>query len=296
MYVDDIIVTGSSSSVVSSVIDSICETFESRRLGDLSYLLGIEATRKGDTLKLCQTRYAIDLLERFNMTMCKPSSTPSAPNSRLSLHDGDLLDDPTVSRSMVGGLQYLTLTRPDIAFSVNQVCQFMHQPRTSHFQAAKRIMRFVKGTLQSGLTFYPSTRFQIRAFSDSDWAGDPDDRRSTTGACIFVGSNLVSWTAKKQSTLSRSSSEAEYRALATTTAELRWFSYFFRELNIFLHPPSLFCENLSALHMARNPVFHARTRHIEIDYHFIRELGTRSSLKTRFEEALTVRNERFQTN
>lgn len=128
------------------------------------------------------------------------------------------------------------------------------------------------------MTFYLSSTFHIRAYSDSDWAGDPNDRRSTTGTCIYIGPNLVSWTAKKQSTVSRPSSEAEYRALATTTAELRWFSYLFRELNIFLHPPSLFCDNLSALHMARNPVFHARTRHIEIDYHFIRELVTRGFL------------------
>lgn len=124
----------------------ICDTFDSRRLGDLHYFLGIEATRSSHTLQLKQTRYALDLLERFNMTSCKPATTPTAPNSRLSLYEGDLLSDATEYRSMVGGLQYLTLTRPDITFSVNQVCQFMHQPRTSHLQAAKRILRFIKDT------------------------------------------------------------------------------------------------------------------------------------------------------
>nr|KAJ0196282.1 hypothetical protein LSAT_V11C700351460 [Lactuca sativa] len=242
VYVDDIIVTGSFPSMVASVIDAICETFDSRRLGDLHYFLGIEATRNAHTLHLRQTKYALDLLERCYQY-----------------------------RSMVGGLQYLTLTRPDITFSVNEVCQFMHQPRTSHLQATKNILRFIKGTIQEGLSFYPSNTFDIRAYSDSDWAGDPNDRRSTTGACVYIGPNLVSWIAKKQSTVSWSSSEAEYHALATTTAELRWFSYLFHELNIFLHPPSLFCDNLSTLHMARNPVFHACTHH-KIDYHFIREL------------------------
>lgn len=132
----------------------------------------------------------------------------------------------------------------------------MHNPRTSHLQAVKRILRYVKGS--------------------------PDDRRSTTGVCVFIGPNLVAWTAKKQSTISLSSSEAEYRALPTTTAELKWFSYLYCELGTSLHPSLMYCDNLSALHMSKNPIFHARTRYIETDYHFVSELQQRGFLYLRY--------------
>ena len=195
--------------------------------------------------------------------------------------DGDPLPDPSNYRSMVGGLQYLTLSRPDISFAVNQVCQFMHNPRTSHLQVVKRIFRYIKGTLEQGLIFHKSNDFTLRSFSDADWAGSVDDRRSTTGSCMFLGPNLLTWTAKKQSTVSRSSTEAEYRALANTAAEIRWFGYLFRELGIPLRSaPCIYVDNISAIYMAANPIFHARTRHIEIDYHFVRELVARKALHT----------------
>ncbi|CAL8151010.1 unnamed protein product [Prunus armeniaca] len=181
------------------------------------------------------------------------------------------------------GLQYLTLSRPDISFAVNQVCQFMHNPRTSHLQVVKRIFRYIKGTVEQGLNFHQSNDFSLRSFSDADWVGSVDDRRSTIGACIFFGPNLLTWTAKKQSTVSRSSTEAEYRALAHTAAEIRWFGYLFRELgNPLRSAPCIYVDNLSALYMAANPIFHARTRHIEIDYHFVRELVARKALRTSY--------------
>ncbi|KAI5350113.1 hypothetical protein L3X38_003004 [Prunus dulcis] len=150
----------------------------------------------------------------------------------------------------------------------------MRHPCSTHLQAMKRIYRYIKGTLEHGLLFRASANLTLRAFSDANWAGSIDDRRSTTGACVFLGLNLLTWTARKQSTVSRSSSKAECCALATTAAELRWFGYLFCELGIPLRsPPCIFVDNISALHMAANPAFHARTRHIEIDYHFVRELN-----------------------
>ncbi|KAB2616638.1 hypothetical protein D8674_023226 [Pyrus ussuriensis x Pyrus communis] len=242
----------------------------------------MEVTRRGSHLSLAQSRYASDLLQKFKMDQCKPSPTPFLSSLRFSAYDGDHLSEPEVYRSMVGGLQYLTLTRPDISFAVNQVCQYMHNPKSTHLQAVKRIYRYIKGTVERGLLFRSSNDFTLRGFSDADWAGSLDDRRSTSGACIFLGPNLLTWTAKKQSTVSRSSSEAEYRALATTTAEIRWFCYLFRELGIpFRTPPCIFVDNVSALHMVANPVFHAHTRHIEIDYHFVLELLAHGVLQTR---------------
>ncbi|XP_048447305.1 uncharacterized mitochondrial protein AtMg00810-like [Pyrus x bretschneideri] len=157
------------------------------------------------------------------MDQCKPSPTPFISLLRLSAYDGDPISDPDVYRSMVGGLQYLTLTRPDISFVVNQVCQYMHNPKSTYLQAVKRIYRYIKGIVEQGLLFRSSPDFSIRGFFYTDWADSIDDRRSTNGACIFLGPNLFTWIAKKQSTMSRSSSEAEYRALATTAAEIRCF-------------------------------------------------------------------------
>ncbi|KAM1687473.1 hypothetical protein COP2_036161 [Malus domestica] len=242
----------------------------------------MEVTRRGRQLSLAQSRYASDLLQKFKMDQCKPSPTPFLSSLRLSAHDGYPISDPDVYWSMVGGLQYLTLTRPDISFAVNQVCQYMYNPKSTHLQAVKRIYRYIKGTVEQGILFRSSPDFSIQGFSDADWVGSIDDRRSTSGACIFLGPNLLTWTAKKQSTVSRSSSEAEYRALATTAAKIRWFCYLFRELGIPLRtPPCIFVDNVSALHMAANPVFHTRTCHTEIDYHFVRELLTHGVLQTR---------------
>ncbi|BBH09856.1 transposable element gene [Prunus dulcis] len=264
VYVDDIIVTGSDPQSVHQFLDQLCSTFDSRRMGELNFFLGMEISRFPDRLFLSQTRYAVDLLARFNMTDCKPCPTPLPSDTRLSCLDGDPLSDPSTYRSMVGGLQYLTLSRPDISFAVNQVCQFMHNPRSSHLQVVKRIFRYIKGTVEQGLVFHRSNDFTLRSFSDADWAGSVDDRRSTTGACIFFGPNLLTWTAKKQSTVSRSSTEAEYRALAHTAAEIRWFGFLFRELGIPLRSaPCVYVDNLSAIYMAANPIFHARTRHMK---------------------------------
>jgi histone deacetylase 1/2 len=201
------------------------------------------------------------------------------------LTDGTPLgsEDSSQYRSIVGALQYLTLTRPDLAFSVNKVCQYLHAPTTEHWTAAKRILRYVKDTSKLGITFTKSSSTFLSAFSDADWAGSLDDRRSTGGFCIFVGPNLVSWSARKQATVSRSSTEAEYKALANATAELIWVEALLAELGVKLREkPSLWCDNLGATYLSANPVFHARTKHIEIDFHFVRERVARQQLAIRF--------------
>jgi histone deacetylase 1/2 len=171
----------------------------------------------------------------------------------------------------VGALQYLTLTRPDISYSVNQLCQFLHCPTNIHLTAAKRVLRYLKGTLQFGLQFNKGS-LQLNGFCDSDWAGNPDDRKSTSGYCIYLGSCLISWAAKKQSVVARSSTKAEYRSMAHTVAELYWLRMLLKELHIsLLTAPCIWVDNISALALSSNPVFHARTKHIEMDYHFIRE-------------------------
>jgi len=205
------------------------------------------------------------------MTDSKPYPAPCVAGSKMSKYDGISLPNPTIYRHIVGALQYVTLTRPEIAYLVNQLCQHLHAPTSAHFTAAKRVLRYLKGSVDHGLQ-YSKGPITITAYFDSDWAGNPDDRRSTTGFGIFLRSNLISWTAKKQHIVSRSSTEAEYRSLSLATAEMYWLRMVLKKLQVILPSPHLlWCDNSSALAIASNPVNHARTKHIEVDIHFVRE-------------------------
>ncbi|PKU86195.1 putative mitochondrial protein [Dendrobium catenatum] len=179
--------------------------------------------------------------------------------------------DPMTYRKLTGALQYLTITRPDIAYVVNTLSQHMHSPQTEHMFLLKRLLRYIQGTAAFGL---PITKLDLRltTYSDADWASDPVTRKSTSGYCTFLGATLVSWTVKKQTTVSRSSMESEYRALTAATADTIWLK---RLLSDFLvnhdAPVDLHCDNTSAIALAQNPVYHACTKHIEIDHRFLRE-------------------------
>ncbi|CAN6716049.1 unnamed protein product [Malus baccata var. baccata] len=185
---------------MSKLITKLSTLFSMKDLGALNYFLGVEVKYDGTTMHLCQSKYALDLLSRTKFTEAKPISTPMSSGQKLSAHDGDPFDQPELYRSVVGALQYLTITRPDLSYAVNQVCQFMHAPTTVHWMAVKRILRYLKATHSHGLLYKPGTA-HLSAFSDSDYAGNPDTRHSTDGFCIYLGSNLVSWSSKKQKTL-----------------------------------------------------------------------------------------------
>ena len=180
--------------------------------------------------------------------------------------------DPTDFRSLAGALQWLTFTRPDISYAVQQVCLHMHDPREPHLAALKRILRYVRGTLDLGLLLRPCAQSDLVVYSDADWAGCPDTRRSTSGYAVFLGDNLISWSSKQQHTVSRSSAEAEYRAVANAVAEVTWLRQLLSELHSPLHKTTLvYCDNISAVYMSLNPIQHQRTKHVEIDLHFVRE-------------------------
>ncbi|XP_019168035.1 PREDICTED: uncharacterized protein LOC109163785 [Ipomoea nil] len=200
VYVDDILVMGSDASCVTRLLTDLASEFKIRDMGAPSFFLGIETVSKDGGLFLSQQRYMRDILSRAGMVDCKPLATPY--------------------RSLAGALQYLTVTRPDLSFAVNRVCQHMHSPTTEHWAMLKRVLRYVKGTLHFGLFIRPSSSVAVHAFSDSDWAGDPTDRKSTSGFAVFLGGNLISWSCRKQRTVARSSTKAEYKALADVSAKV----------------------------------------------------------------------------
>uniref|UniRef100_A0A2N9HGM7 CCHC-type domain-containing protein n=1 Tax=Fagus sylvatica TaxID=28930 RepID=A0A2N9HGM7_FAGSY len=282
LYVDDIILTGNAPTAITELIANLASAFELKDLGPLKYFLGLQIDYKPSGFFVHQTKYAMDVLSRHNMTTCKPCSSPFVSPSKMASDLVELLPDPTPYRSLVGALQYLTFTRPDLSFAVNSLCQHMQSPTSAHMVAAKRVLRYVRGSLSHGLLFQPGP-MHLTVFTDADWAGNPVDRRSTTGFLVFLGNNLITWASKKQPTVSRSSTEAEYRSLAVGAAEVAWIRMLLRDLHVFLSEcPLIWCDNTSAISLASNPVFHARTKHVEVDYHFVRERVVRGDLKVQF--------------
>ncbi|XP_033134130.1 uncharacterized protein LOC103837662 isoform X1 [Brassica rapa] len=271
VYVDDILVTGTSTDLVQQVIDALAAKFSIKDMGHLSYFLGIEATRTPQGLHLMQRKYVTDLLHKTNMLHAKPVATPLPSSPKLTLNSGSPLSDPAEYRSVVGSLQYLALTRPDVSYAVNRLSQFMHRPTVDHWNAVKRVLRYLSGTLTHGILLRKQSAPLLHAYSDADWAGDSDDYVSTNGYIVYLGSQPLSWTSKKQKGVARSSTEAEYRAVANTAAEVRWVCSLLTELGVNLSSaPTVYCDNIGATYLCANPVFHSRMKHIAIDYHFVR--------------------------
>ncbi|KAK9063841.1 hypothetical protein SSX86_017713 [Deinandra increscens subsp. villosa] len=272
VYVDDIVITGSDRDGIQKLKSFLGNKFQTKDLGTLKYFLGIEVSRNRKGIYLSQRKYCLDVLRDSKMIETKNCDAPMIPNGRLGAHEGDPLADAEKYRRIVGKLNYLTITRPDIAFPVSVVSQFMSSPRTSHWEAVCHILKYLKGAPGRGILYQNNGHHTVEGFTDADYNGDPTSRRSTTGYCIRVGGNLVSWKSKKQSVVSRSSAESEYRAMAQTTCELVWVRNLLGEIGFKQNKPmNLWCDNEAAIHIANNPVFHERTKHIEVDCHFTRE-------------------------
>ncbi|WVZ17679.1 hypothetical protein V8G54_010661 [Vigna mungo] len=247
--------------------------FADHDLGPLSYFLGIAVTRNATGMFLSQKKYAEEILERAGMTNCKTCPTPVDTKPKLGASNDIPYEDPTKYRRLAGALQYLTLTRPDISYAVQQVCLHMHDPKENHMNALKRILRYIQGTIDFGLHLYKSTMGNLLSYTDADWGGCPDTRRSTFGYCIFFGDNLISWSSKRQPTLSHS-------RVANVVSESCWIQNLLLELHCPIHKATMvYCDNMSAIYLSGNPIQHQRTKHIEMDIHFVCEKVARGEVR-----------------
>lgn len=259
-------------------------------LGDAEWILGMKITRDRQSMKtmIDQEQYILGMLKDFGMEQCCETSVPSTTERLSTINQPQTEKEKEEMsykpyRSMVGYLVYASVaTRPDITYAVNVCSRFNTNPGIKHWNAAKYILRYLRGTSTVGLTFVASKEknITIAAFSDSDWAGDQDDRKSTSGYIIKINNNIVSWVSKKQKTVADSSAEAEYYALTETAKELKWFKSLFEEIGCIVNQPSIiYCDNRAATILTENDVFHGRTKHIEIKYHFIRDMVIKNELR-----------------
>jgi len=248
------------------------QEFEMIDLRLMSYYLGIEVKQMEEGIFISQENYAKEVLKKFNMSGCNPVNTPVECNIKLFRNDGGEMVNPTLFRSLVGSLRYLTCTRPDICYGVGLVSRYLEAPTVTHLKTAKRILRYIKGTLDFGLLYLPSNDFRLKGYCDSDWAGDVDDRRSTSGFVFYMGDAAFTWSSKKQPIVTLSTCEAEYVAVSSCVTQAIWLRYLLKELHFEQKEATdIGVDNKSAIALAKNPLFHERSKHIDTKYHFLRD-------------------------
>ncbi|RVW92097.1 Retrovirus-related Pol polyprotein from transposon RE1 [Vitis vinifera] len=272
VYVDDMVVTGNDPEERKALQNYLSREFEMKDLGPLKYFLGIEVSRSSEGIFLSQRKYALDLLQETGMSGCQPVNTPIEEGLKLCVEPNQVSTDKGRYQRLVGRLMYLAHTRPDLAYALSVVSQYMHNPGEQHMNAVMRILRYLKNAPGKGILFAKNVDHQsIEVYTDADW-GAVDDRRSTSGYFTFVGGNLVTWKSKKQNVVARSSAEAEFRGMALGLCEALWLRLLLQDLGYLSRQPiRLFCDNKAACDIAHNPVQHDRTKHVEVDRFFIKE-------------------------
>ncbi|GJW95293.1 retrovirus-related pol polyprotein from transposon TNT 1-94 [Tanacetum coccineum] len=235
--------------------------FDMTDLGELKYFLGLEIVQNKTGIFMSQKKYIEDTLKKFNMSGCKMASTPMNLNEKFSVNDETEMANAIVYRSLIGRLIYLTHSRPDISYAVGVLSRFMHKPSKHHLGAARRILRYLGGSKEYGIWFRKDEKFCLKGYTDSDWAGSVDDRRSTSGHCFLIGTAAVSWSSKKQATVALSSTEAEYVAATTSACQAVWLRRLLSDLGEEQeHATTILCDSRSAVQLSRNPWMQALTR------------------------------------
>lgn len=272
VYVDDMVVTGSDTEEIEALKKYLSQEFEMKDLGQLKYFLGIEVARSIQGISMSQRKYTLDLLAETGMLDCKPVDTPIEANHQLGMFPNQSPCDKGRYQRLVGRLIYLSHTRPDIAYAISVVSQFMHNPSKDHMKAVLRILRYLKKSPGKGLLFKKGGNMEVMGYTDADWAGNAMNMRSTSGYFMFVCGNLVTFRSKKQKVVARSSAESEFRGMAHGVCELLWIRNILKDLGfIIIKAMNLHCDNKAAIMIGHNPIQHDRMKHVEVDRFFIRE-------------------------
>jgi hypothetical protein len=282
LYVDDLLMASGDKGMMERLKTALMGRFKMTDMGELKHFMAIQMVRNRSnrTIWLSQHRYIAQTIKNFGLEDCKPISTPQDISVKLTKamepqNDEEIKEMSTIPyRNAVGSLIYAMLgTRPDIAVAVGAVSQYLENPGIQHWKAVKRILRYLKGTLDFGLMLGgQQKRINLLGYSDADWGGDLDFRKSTTGIVFLLGVGAVCWQSKKQSSVALSSTEAEYMALSLAAKEVYWLRALLEDLKLDQHTPTTILEdNQGAIALSRNPTAHSRTKHINIRYHFIRE-------------------------
>ena len=280
VYVDDLLLAGNTEEGITAAKALLSHHFQMKDMGPVSYFLGIEVDRSSKGIFLSQHKYVQDLLQEYNLKGCRALKLPMDTHEKLTATTGEPLHDPEAYQRLIGKLIYLTITRPDIAFAVHVLSKFMHKPTSSHYQAGIRVLRYLAYCPHQGILLSRQSAANLTAYCDSDWAGCATTRRSTYEFCILLGSSPLSWKSKRQSVVARSTAEAEYRSMALTVCEVMWLIQLLKDLGLKkLDPTIIKCDNQAALSIAANPVHHEKTKHVDIDCHFIRDKATDGTIQ-----------------
>ncbi|GJX84602.1 zinc finger, CCHC-type containing protein [Tanacetum coccineum] len=280
VYVDDLIVTGSSKKDLQKFKSQMEEKFEMSDLGLLAYYLGIEVTQTRDGISIKQSGYANKILKEARMEDCNETKIPMDPGTKLIKTEGGELVDATEYRSLIGCLRYLLHTRPDLSYSVGLLSRFMQEPREQHMKAIRQVLRYIKGTLNFGITYYKKAGCKLLGYSDSSYGINIEEGKGTTGIVFYLGNSPISWSSQKQPTVALSSCESEFMAATAAACQALWLQRLLNALTNWKEEKvTIRVDNKSAIALMKNPVFHGRSKHIDIRYHFIRECVEKNQIK-----------------
>jgi len=280
VYVDDLIYTGSSMEMIEGFKNSMMEEFAMTDLGKMKYFLGVEVIQDERGIFINQRKYAAEIIKKYGMEGCNSVKNPIVPGQKLTKAGAGDVVDPTKFKQLIGSLRYLTTTRPDLIFSVNLVSRYMESPNEQHLLAVKRILRYVQGTLDLGIQYERGGATELVGFVDSDYAGDVDDRKSTSGYVFMLGGGAIAWASKKQPIVTLSTTEAEFVSASYGACQAVWLRNVLEEIGCRQEGGTLvFCDNSSTIKLSKNPVLHGRSKHIHVRYHFLRELVKEGTIR-----------------
>jgi hypothetical protein len=275
VYVDDLIYTGNDEHMMENFKKSMKERFAMTDLGKMKYFLGIKVIQSRQGIFIHQQKYGSEILKRFGMEDCNSVCSPIVPGCKLVKDEAGKATDATLYKQMIGCLMYTLATRPDMAFSVCLAARYMERPTEMHVAAVKRIMRYLKGTLRCGILHKPKAGNELilEGWSDSDYAGDYDDRKSTSGYVFTMNGNAISWCSKKQPIVTLSTTEAEFVSASSCACQCIWLRNVLKHLHVKQAScTSINCDNSSSIKLSKNPIMHGRCKHIDVRYYFLRDL------------------------